>query len=82
MGRGGGLLVNAPAYCSEDPSSYYAGYYFSFLYERIMALLGLFFPLSFISPGASHLMVEDYSCTVRERERERKCIHHFARTWT
>ena len=33
-----------------------------------MALLGFIFSSLFISPGTSHLMVEDYSGTVRERE--------------
>ena len=38
-----------------------------------MALLGFIFSSLFISPGTSHLMAEDYSRTIREREHPPLC---------
>ena len=34
LGRGGGLVVSVPAFCSNDPSLNPAGYFINFLYEK------------------------------------------------
>jgi len=45
-----------------------------------MALLGIYFSSLFTSPRISHLVIKEYSHTIRERERG--STHQFARAWT